>query len=125
RRHGSSCPSGGVTIAVVQGQRSLSCCSIKDYQHEVFAPPATAAFHGYTFRSRMLLQQRQCEASQPCKVFSHVLIPNARLILAIGDIQTPVTTIFNPPMTADRVGESLHAHRKTANVVADFDRLLA
>jgi predicted transposase YbfD/YdcC len=40
-----------------QGQRSLSCCSSKDFQHEVFAPPATTAFHGYTFGARMLLQQ--------------------------------------------------------------------
>jgi hypothetical protein len=40
-----------------QGQRSLSCCYSKDFQHEVFAPPATLAFHGYTVAARMLLQQ--------------------------------------------------------------------
>ena len=107
-----------------QGQRSLNCCPSKDFQQEVVAPTATAAFHGHTVAARMLLQQRQCEASQPCKVLTHVLIPDARLILAIGDIQTPVTTIFNAPMTADRVGEPLHVHRQTADVVADLNRLL-
>ena len=40
-----------------QGQRSLSRCYSKDFQHEVFAPPATVAFQSYTFAARMLLQQ--------------------------------------------------------------------
>ena len=43
--------------ALTQGQRPLTCCSSKDFQHEVVAPPATAAFHGYTLAARMLLQQ--------------------------------------------------------------------
>jgi hypothetical protein len=42
---------------VTQGQRPLTCCSSEDFQHEIVAPPATAAFHGYTFAARMLLQQ--------------------------------------------------------------------
>jgi transposase len=41
----------------LQGQRSLNCCYSKDFQHEVVAPTATAAFHGYTFAAGMLLQQ--------------------------------------------------------------------
>ena len=106
-----------------QGQRSLNRCSGKDFQHEVIAPTATAAFHGHTVVTGMLLQQRQREAIEPCKVFTQVLIPNARLILAIGEIETPMTTVFNTPMTADRVGESLHAHRKTADVIANLNRL--
>jgi hypothetical protein len=106
-----------------QGQRSLSRCPGKDFHHEVVAPTATAAFHGHTFATGMLLQQRQCEASEPCKVFKHVFILNARLILTIGDIETPVTAIFNAPMTADGVGESLHAHRETADVIANRNRL--
>src|SRR6266496_6372325 len=69
------------------------------------------------------LQPQQCEASEPCKVFTHVFILNARLILTIGEIETPVTTIFNAPMTADSSGESLHAHRKTADVIANLNRL--
>jgi len=40
-----------------QGQRSLSCCTSKDFQHEVFVPTANTAFHGYTVAARMLLQQ--------------------------------------------------------------------
>ncbi len=40
-----------------RARRPLTCCSSKDFQHEVVAPPATAAFHSYTFAARMLLQQ--------------------------------------------------------------------
>ena len=106
-----------------QGQRSLNRGAGTDFQHEVVAPTATAAFHGHTFATGMLLQQRQCEASEPCKVFTHVFILNARLILTIGEIETPVTTIFNPPMTANRIGESLHTHRETADGIANLNRL--
>ena len=44
-------------------------------------------------------------------------------ILTIGEIETPVTTIFNPPMTANRIGESLHTHRETADGIANLNRL--
>ena len=43
---------------VAQGQRSLNRCSGRDFQHEVFAPTATAAFHSQTVAAGMLLQQR-------------------------------------------------------------------
>ncbi|HKM56518.1 MAG TPA: hypothetical protein VJY33_24145, partial [Isosphaeraceae bacterium] len=39
-------------------QRSLNRCSGRDFQHEVFAPTATAAFHSQTVAAGMLLQQR-------------------------------------------------------------------
>ncbi len=42
---------------MAQGQRSLNRCSGKDFQHEVFAPTATAAFHSQTVAAGMLLQQ--------------------------------------------------------------------
>src|SRR5436189_2159690 len=57
-------------------------------------------------------------------ILAQVPIPNPRFVLTIGDIEAPVTAILDPPMIADGVGESLHAHRETADVVADFDRLL-
>ena len=41
-----------------QGQRSLNRCSGRDFQHEVFAPTATAAFPSQTVAAGMLLQQR-------------------------------------------------------------------
>ena len=40
------------------GQRSLNRCSGRDFQHEVFAPTGTAAFHSQTVAAGMLLQQR-------------------------------------------------------------------
>src|SRR5512135_3220837 len=107
----------------LQGQRSLNHCSGKDFHHKVVAPTATAAFHGHTFAAGMLLQQRESQATEPCKVLTHVFILNARLVLAIGDIETPVTAIFNAPMTADGVGEALHAHPQTADVIANLNRL--
>ena len=42
----------------LQGQRSLNRCSGRDFQHEVFAPTATAAFHSQTVAAGMLLPQR-------------------------------------------------------------------
>jgi len=40
-----------------QGQRSLNRCSGRDFQHEVFAPTAPAAFHSQTVAAGMLLQE--------------------------------------------------------------------
>ena len=40
------------------GPASLNRCSGRDFQHEVFAPTATAAFHSQTVAAGMLLQQR-------------------------------------------------------------------
>jgi hypothetical protein len=40
-----------------QGQRTLNRCSGKDFQHEPFAPTATAAFHNETRAVWMLLQE--------------------------------------------------------------------
>src|SRR5208337_3437282 len=54
-RHGSN---AGHSSGVAQGQRSLNRCSGRDFQHEVFAPTATAAFHSQTVAAGMLLQQR-------------------------------------------------------------------
>ena len=53
-RHGSN---AGHSSGVAQGQRSLNRCSGSDFQHEVFAPTATAAFHSQTVAAGMLLQQ--------------------------------------------------------------------
>ena len=53
----------------------------------------------------------------------HVFILDAGFILSIGEIETPVTTIFNPPMTANRIGESLHTHCETADGIANLNRL--
>ena len=53
--HGSN---AGHSSGVAQGQRSLNHCSGRDFQHEVFAPTATAAFHSQTVAAGMLLQQR-------------------------------------------------------------------
>ena len=55
------CPTVSMSRAVwamTQGQRSLNRCSGRDFQHEVFAPTATAAFHSQTVAAGMLLQQR-------------------------------------------------------------------
>ena len=54
-RHGSN---AGHSSGVAQGQRSLNCCSGRDFQHEVFAPTATAAFPSQTVAAGMLLPQR-------------------------------------------------------------------
>jgi len=40
-----------------QGQRSLKRCSGKDFQHEVFVPATTAAFHDEAVAARVLLQE--------------------------------------------------------------------
>jgi hypothetical protein len=76
-----------------QGQRSLKHCSGKDFQQEVVTPTATAALHGEAFAAGMLLQQRESEAVEPRKIFTHVFVANARLVLAIGDVETPVAGV--------------------------------
>ena len=69
-RHGS-------TRHLRQGQRQLNLCPDKDFQHEVFAPAATAAFHGDAVFAGMLLQQRQREPIQPGKVLAQMFVANA------------------------------------------------
>src|SRR5215471_14557423 len=53
-----------------------------------------------------------------------MLLPKERFILAIGDVETPVAGILNAPMAPDGVREALHAHRETADVIANLHRLL-
>jgi hypothetical protein len=47
-------------------------------------------------------------------------VANARFIFSVSDIETPVASILNPPVTANGTSKSLHAHGETADVVADF-----
>src|SRR5262249_32751749 len=54
-----------------------------------------------------------------------MLIANARFILAISNIETPVTGVLDAPVTANGVGETLHAHCETANVIANLDSLFS
>lgn len=53
-----------------QGQRELSSCASKDFQHVVLVPTARATFHGDAFLTAVLLQQGQSEAVQPRKVLA-------------------------------------------------------
>ncbi len=106
--------------ASCQGQRILEGCSGKNFQQELVAPSTTALLHGEAVASRMLLQERQSKAIEPCEIFAQVLLPNARLVLAVGDVQAPVTGILDPPVTSGGVGESLRAHLETADVVANL-----
>src|SRR5260370_7867772 len=94
----------------------------KDFQQEVVAPTATASFHdGALFVVGMLLQQRQGEAIQPSKVLAHVRLSDARFVFAVDHIQTPMTAILDPPMTADRTRELLYAHPPAADVITRLD----
>ena len=43
--------------------------------------------------------------------------PNARFVLAVGHVETPMTTIFDASVTANRVRELLDAHLQTAEVI--------
>ena len=98
----------------------------KDFQQEVFVPAATAAFHGDAVVAGMLLQERQREAVEPGEVLPQMFHPRIRdssSRYVISRIQWQLFSIA--PMTPDRSGESLHAHRQAADVVADLDRLLA
>ena len=78
-RHGSN---AGHSSGVAQGQRSLNRCSGRDFQHEVFAPTATAAFHSQTVAAGMLLQQRptrrvlSCATAKLLRDEAESMVPN-------------------------------------------------
>src|SRR5262245_17088228 len=108
-----------------QGQRSLSRCSGKYFQQELVTPTTTAAFHDDAFFTRMLFQQRQRQSIEPGTILPQLLVPNPRLILAVDDVQTPMTTILDTPVTPHGMCEPLHAHFQTADVIANLDRLFA
>src|SRR5271157_4285093 len=72
----------GHSSGVAQGQRSLNRCSGRDFQHEVFAPTATAAFHSQTVAAGMLLQQRptrrvlSCATAKLLRDEAESMVPN-------------------------------------------------
>ena len=78
-RHGSN---AGHSSGVAQGQRSLNRCSGRDFQHEVFAPTGTAAFHSQTVAAGMLLQQRptrrvlSCATAKLLRDEAESMVPN-------------------------------------------------
>src|SRR5208283_4910790 len=78
-RQGSN---AGHSSGVAQGQRSLNRCSGRDFQHEVFAPTATAAFHSQTVAAGMLLQQRptrqvlSCATAKLLRDEAESMVPN-------------------------------------------------
>ena len=77
--HGSN---AGHSSGVAQGQRSLNRCSGRDFQHEVFAPTATAAFPSQTVAAGMLLQQRptrrvlSCATAKLLRDEAESMVPN-------------------------------------------------
>ena len=77
--HGSN---AGHSSGVAQGQRSLNRCSGRDFQHEVFAPTGTAAFHSQTVAAGMLLQQRptrrvlSCATAKLLRDEAESMVPN-------------------------------------------------
>lgn len=69
------------TVAAIpyltQGQLQLTLCSGKDFEQEVVAPAAGAAFHGDAVLLGMLLQERQREAIEPGEILGHVTLAQA------------------------------------------------
>src|ERR1700674_4141204 len=53
-----------------------------------------------------------------------MLVADARFVLPIGDIETPMAAILNSPMAPHGVSKLLDAHRQAADVIARLDRLL-
>ena len=60
----------------------LNRCSGRDFQHEVFAPTGTAAFHSQTVAAGMLLQQRptrrvlSCATAKLLRDEAESMVPN-------------------------------------------------
>ena len=107
-----------------QGQRSRKRCPGYHFQQEVFTPTTSATLHHDAILPQMLLQQRQREPIQSRKILTQVLVANPRFVLAVRHVQTPVTTILDPPMTPHRMRKQLRAHVQTADVMANSHRLL-
>ncbi len=110
---------------VRQGQHSLNHCPSNNFQQELRAPTTLSAFHDEASTAGMLLQQREREAIEPRKILAQVLLPDARLVLAVGHVQAPVAGVLYAPVTPDRVRELLHAHIKTADVITCLNSLLS
>src|SRR5260370_26758907 len=54
-----------------------------------------------------------------------MLIPNPRLVLGKDEVEAPMTSVLNGPVTANGTSELLHAYRQTADVIAFLHRLFA
>lgn len=72
----------------------------------------------------MLLQQGECEPIEPRKILTQELVADAEFILTVDEIEAPVTTVFDRPVTSDRTGKQLHADRQAAEEVASLTGLL-
>jgi hypothetical protein len=70
-------------------------------------------------------QERQQQAVQPAEVLPQVLLPDARLVLPISEIRSPMAAILDPSVAGDRPGKALHPRRQTAGVIARLDGLPA
>jgi hypothetical protein len=55
----------------------------------------------------------------------HVLIADVGFVLNLGEVQRPVATVVDTPMTANRTSEVLDAHLQATELVTQFGRLLA
>ena len=58
-------------LSEIQGQRTLNSFDTKDLHQEVIIPAADSSFHGEAVLAGMLLQKRQCKASQPCEILRY------------------------------------------------------
>ena len=89
-----------------QGQRSLNRCSGRDFQHEVFAPTATAAFHSQTVAAGMLLQQRPTRrvlSGATAKLLrdeAESMVPNIDIASFVGWCPQPSAVGPVPPQPA-------------------------
>lgn len=93
-------------------------------EEEVVVPAAGAAFHGEGLLAGVLFQQRQREAPEPRQILGKVAMSGAQNIFTIRHVECPVAAVFDLPMTADRFGELLDAHRQTAQKVANVHLFL-
>jgi hypothetical protein len=73
----------------------------------------------------VVFDQAQCRAPQNAEVRVSVAAADTRLVFAEGDIELPMQTVFDSPMSTHRYGEAKRRHHLAQNGVPNFRRLLA
>src|SRR6185437_7482729 len=72
----------------------------------------------------VLLEQAECEATQPCQVLRQASIPRSALVFAECHVQAPVARVLDSPVTANGASEQFHVAFRARNVGLHFARFL-
>lgn len=91
-----------------QGQSTLSSVSGMDFEQKVLAPATAATFHGEAVAAEILLQQRQQREIQPRDTLLKMLVTDAEITFATGDVEVSMARVLDTSLRTHGPRTVLH-----------------